>query len=83
MERLLQKTKVILNKQNLADASITAYLAHIKKIYILSNGKGFSFNFLKDIEKIKRITEAQTDSTSKMIYISIFKVLEKIIYRED
>ena len=78
MDKYSKKVMNILNKTSLSENSKKNYLSHMKKIYKLMDHRGFSFNFLKDIEKVSEIINDQSDSSKKMIYISIAQVVKNV-----
>ncbi len=77
--RFSKKIDTIMSKiDNLKDNSKKTYKAHLLKLFRIVKPSTITFNFLKDVDNIRSIVDKETDSTAKMIYISIFRVLEKV-----
>ena len=70
--------KILLKIDNLKPNSKKAYKAHLMKVFRIVKPSTITFNFLKDVDNIRSIVDKETDSTAKMIYISIYRILEKV-----
>ena len=77
MEKYTNKVKNILNDLDVSENTRKSYLSHMKKIYNIAGVKGFSFKFLKDYNMIDDVIKDEKDTTRKMIYISISRVVQK------
>lgn len=75
-QKLIQKIKNILSKQELAENSRKTYLNHFLKVKKLSGHKGFSFNFLKDVDRIIELinNSNEKDTSKKMMLASVAAV---------
>ena len=73
MNTLIKKIDTILDKQELADNSKKAYKNNFLKVKALSGHKGFSFNFLKDVERITNLinNSGEKDTSKKMMFVSL------------
>ena len=76
MNKLTQKIKNILEKQDLAENSRKTYLNHFLKVNKLSGHKGFSFDFLKDVDRIIQLinNSNEKDTSKKMMLASVAAV---------
>lgn len=70
--------RILLKITNLKENSKKAYKAHLLKLFRIIKPSTITFKFLKDVDLIRNIVDKETDSTAKMIYISIYRVLEKV-----
>lgn len=70
--------KILLKIDDLKDNSKKAYKAHLLKVFRIVKPSTITFSFLKDVDNIRNIVDKETDTTAKMIYISIYRILEKV-----
>ncbi len=69
--------KILAKIDDLKDSSKLTYKKFLLKLFKIVKPSTVTFKFLKDVDNIRSIVDKETDSTAKMIYISIYRVLEK------